>query len=139
MTNLKDVNSPSPVRKLAKRPYTTPSLLVFGQVASLTRSATGCNQSDNAGCSAPPSNMGQTMGSDRNIKQNIIRVGDHPLGFGLYLFDYKVEYRQQFGHVRQFGVMAQEVEAHMPEAVCVHPDGYRMVDYGLLGIAQPVH
>ena len=139
MTEYKNMNGASPDMRLAKRPYTTPSLLVFGQVASLTRSATGCNQSDNAVCSVPPANMGQTMGSDRNIKQNIIRIGDHPLGFGLYLFDYKVEYRQQFGQGRQFGVMAQEVEAHMPEAVCVHPHGYRMVDYGMLGIAQPVH
>ena len=79
------------------------------------------------------------MVSDRNAKENIVRIGDHFLGLGLYLFNYKVEYRQKWGLGRQFGVMAQEVEIFMPEAVCVHPDGYRMVDYGMLGIAQPFH
>jgi len=30
--------------------------------------------------------------------------------------------------------MADEVEAVMPEAVCEHPDGYKMVNYSFLGI-----
>ena len=139
MIEHKNTNIVSSNKTLSKQPYSTPALVVFGQVAALTRSASGCNQGDNSVCAVPPSNMGPTKGSDRNIKQNIIRIGDHPLGFGLYLFDYKAEYRQQFGQGRQFGVMAQEVEAPMPEAVCVHPDGYKMVDYGMLGIAHPVH
>ena len=58
---------------------------------------------------------------------------------GLYLFDYKAEYRQQWGQGRQFGVMAQEVETFMPQAVCVHSDGYKMVKYAMLGIKQTVH
>ena len=41
-----------------KRSYSTPALLVFGQVAALTRSASGCNMDDSSGCSNPPSNMG---------------------------------------------------------------------------------
>jgi hypothetical protein len=28
------------------------------------------------------------------------------------------------------GVMAQEVEQVMPEAIHIHPSGYMMVDYG---------
>ncbi len=35
---------------------------------------------------------------------------------------------------RQFGVMADEVEAVLPQAVVMHPDGYKRVDYALLGI-----
>lgn len=58
---------------------------------------------------------------------------------GLYLFDCNAEYRQQWGEGRQFGVMAQEFEALIPEAVCVHPDGYKMVNYAMLGITQTVH
>jgi hypothetical protein len=58
------------------------------------------------------------------------------LGIGLYLFDYKPEFRDEWGHGRQFSVMEQEVEMIMPEAVCMHPDGYRMVDYGMLGIRR---
>ena len=30
--------------------------------------------------------------------------------------------------------MADEVELVLPQAVVMHPDGYKMVDYALLGI-----
>jgi len=36
-------------------------------------------------------------------------------------------------------VMAQEVGSVMPEAVCVDPDGYLMVDYAMLGISRQNH
>ncbi|HUS97949.1 MAG TPA: tail fiber domain-containing protein, partial [Hyphomicrobiaceae bacterium] len=72
--------------------------------------------------------------SDRNAKENITRVGTHSLGIGLYLFDYKFAYRLTWGYARQFGVMADEVEKVLPEAVCTQPDGYKMVDYAMLGI-----
>ena len=52
-----------------------------------------------------------------------------PAGFGLYLFDYKPAYRETAGFGRQFGVMADEVEAVLPQAVVMYPDGYKMVDY----------
>jgi hypothetical protein len=63
-------------------------------------------------------------------------VGEHPAGFGIFLFDYKAEYRDAFGHGRQFGVMADEVEGIVPEAVMVAEDGYRRVDYARLGITR---
>jgi hypothetical protein len=72
--------------------------------------------------------------SERQVKENIVRVGDHPLGFGLYLFDYRPEYREQWGHGRQFGVIIDEVETVVPEAVSVFPDGFKRVDYQMLGI-----
>ena len=75
-------------------------------------------------------------GSDRAIKQNIVRIGEHPLGIGLYLFDYKSDYRDVWGHGRQFGVMADEVEKIVPEAVTVGSHGFRTVDYALLGITR---
>ena len=77
-------------------------------------------------------------GSDRSIKENIVRIGDHPLGIGLYLFEFKVRFRATWGHGRQFGVMADEVETVMPAAVSNHPDGYKMVDYAMLGISRAV-
>jgi hypothetical protein len=61
------------------------------------------------------------------------------LGIGLYLFDYKSEYRQQHGMGRQFGVMADEVESVFPEAVSVHPGGYKQVNYAMLGISHRIH
>ena len=45
----------------------------------------------------------------------MFRIGHHPNGFGLYLFDYKVEFQGAWGRGRQFGVMADEVESVMPD------------------------
>ena len=114
-----------------KKPYTSPRLITYGQVRSLTQS----------GASAGTENTGskkKSMASDCMSKEHIVRIGVHPLGIGLYLFDYKLEYRDTWGHGRQFGVMAQEVEAVVPEAILVHPDGYKLVDYAMLGISHRV-
>lgn len=64
------------------------------------------------------------MASDRRLKSNIVRVGEHPLGIGVYEYD--------IGGQRQRGVMAQEVMEVKPEAVLQHPAGYLMVNYGML-------
>lgn len=69
------------------------------------------------------------------MKENVLRVGEHPAGFGLYLFDYKPEF-SAFGTGRQFGVMADEVEKIVPEAVTVGSHGFRTVNYALLGITR---
>ena len=142
MIEHQNMNIASSNKTLSKHPYSTPALVVFGNVAALTRSASGCNMGDNAGCTAftGANDMGEAvMASDQNAKENIVRIGNHPLGMGLYLFDYKAEYRQQWGQGRQFGVMAQEVEMFMPQAVCVHADGYKMVNYAMLDIKQTAH
>ena len=119
------------VFKPKKAAYARPVLRVYGSIRHLTQ---GGNGSGNDG--GPP---GKNMMSDRNAKENIVRIGEHPLGIGLYLFDYKPGHREARGRHRQFGVMADEVEALMPQAVSVHADGYKMVDYGLLGIELAVH
>jgi len=62
--------------------------------------------------------------SDRRLKSNIVRIGTHPIGIGIYEYDI-------FGS-RQIGVMAQELMEVMPEAVHQHPAGFLMVDYGRL-------
>ena len=62
--------------------------------------------------------------SDRRLKSNIVRLGTHPIGIGIYEYDI-------FGG-RQIGVMAQELMEVMPDAVQEHPSGYLMVDYGRL-------
>lgn len=67
---------------------------------------------------------GATMYSDRRLKSNIERIGTHPLGIGIYKYDI-------FGE-HQIGVMADEVVKVMPEAVIMQPNGYNMVDYGML-------
>jgi hypothetical protein len=63
--------------------------------------------------------------SDRRLKSNIVRVGTHPLGIGIYEYD--------IFDRRERGVMADEVEQVKPEAVAIDPaDGYKMVYYGML-------
>ena len=84
--------------------------------------------------------MGVAMmgASDQSVKENIVRIGTHPLGFGLYLFDYRPEFWDRWGAGRKFGVMANEVEKVMPLAVSVHGDGYKVVDYAMLGMTITV-
>lgn len=63
--------------------------------------------------------------SDRRLKSNIVRVGDHPLGIGWYEYDI-------FGR-RERGVMAQELLRVKPEAVTTLPNGYLAVYYDMIG------
>jgi len=126
-------NQVSASAEFSRRPYLTPRLASYGRVAAMTKNG-GASGSDGTG-----SSMTTTMGSDSSIKENIVRIGNHPLGIGLYLYDYKTEFRDLWGHGRQLGVMAHEVEAVMPEAVVTHSHGYKVVDYGMLGIARSVH
>lgn len=66
--------------------------------------------------------------SDRRLKENIEPVGEGPLGLTLYEFNY-------IGDDRTFiGVMADEVERVMPDAVFEDDTGYKAVNYGMLGI-----
>lgn len=99
-------------------------LKIYGSVADLTAGGGG-TVSDG---------IMTTMMSDRRVKENIVEVGRHPLGIGLYLFDYKEEFHGICGAGRQFGVMADEVEAVVPEAVSAHAAGFKQVNYALLGI-----
>ena len=62
--------------------------------------------------------------SDQRLKSNIVKVGDHAIGIGVY--DYDI-----FGN-RERGVMAQELMQVMPDAVHQDFNGYFMVDYGRL-------
>ena len=108
-----------------KQAYKSPLLRIYGAVHQFTQ---GSKQSGNDGT------VGMTQNSDRALKENIVRVGMHPLGIGLYLFDYKPEFKAMAGYGRRFGVMVDEVEAVMPKAVVMHSDGHKRVDYALLGI-----
>ena len=114
----------------AKAVYSAPLLRVYGSVSKLTQTGTGSGV--DGGVTA-----GMTMPSDRAIKESIVRIGTHPLGVGLYLFDYNTQYRQSGRTARNFGVMADEVEAVLPEAVGIHANGYKAVNYAMLGITMP--
>ena len=68
---------------------------------------------------------GVTAFSDRRLKRNVREIGRDPRGFGWYEFDYV------WGGDRQIGVMADEVERVIPEAVgrC---GGFATVNYAML-------
>lgn len=125
----------------SRKKYTPPALVSYGLVRDLTQATSNVtwkeiNTGSMYGCQL--TNWGKPC-SERHVKENIVRIGDHQLGFGLYLFDYRPEYCAQWGHGRQFGVMIDEVERVMPEAVSMHTDGYKRVDHSLLGIHQYAH
>jgi hypothetical protein len=68
--------------------------------------------------------------SDRRLKTNIELVGTDPAsGFNLYEYEYTFLPGKTFR-----GVMADEVEAVMPEAVFTDANGFKSVNYGLIGV-----
>lgn len=109
-----------------KKPYVTPRLEVFGKLTQLTQNTTNASNGDG----------GATMmvQSDLRLKEQVVRVGTHPLGMGLYLYSYTDAVNRSLPTGRQFGVLAQEVEALLPAAVNIAANGYKQVDYALLGI-----
>ena len=116
---------------IPKLPYRAPILSIYGRVAELTQSGTV------AGTENPGSNANKKP-SSREMKENMSRVGTHPLGFGLYLFDYKAEFQVFAAHGRQFGVMIDEVIGVVPGAIGADEKGCPVVDYSMLGISFPV-
>ena len=62
--------------------------------------------------------------SDARLKSNVVRVGTHPRGIGIYEYDILGQ--------RERGVMAQELMLVAPELVHKLPNGYLMVNYGAL-------
>jgi dolichol-phosphate mannosyltransferase len=57
-------------------------------------------------------------------------------GLNLYSFEYKPKFKNHplGGHARYIGYMAHEVEKLYPNAVQVQPNGYKSVNYSLIGI-----
>jgi hypothetical protein len=61
--------------------------------------------------------------SDRRLKTNIVRIGTHKLGIGLYEYE--------MNGVKSVGVMADEVLPVMPAAVKM-VNGYYCVNYQMI-------
>jgi hypothetical protein len=91
------------------------------QVATQNANTAGLYSLAGAGAKAAIPFM---MASDIRLKSNIVKVGDHPLGIGIYEYDI-------FGR-HEVGVMAQEALVLRPDVVLHHPAGFLMVDYGRL-------
>lgn len=63
--------------------------------------------------------------SDERLKSNIEKVGETDKGVGVYEYD--------IADRRERGVLAQEVERKIADAVHDTPSGYKMVDYSKVG------
>ena len=83
---------------------------------------------------APKGSLDFMKFSDIRIKENIKPVGVLPNGLNVYEFDYKPQFKDIAGYGKHIGVMAQEVEKVMPYAVINANNGYKMVNYSMLGI-----
>lgn len=76
--------------------------------------------------------LGGTLGSaaifmsDRRLKEDIERIGQTPARIPVYSFKYKGNSEPQTG------VMAQDIENIIPQAVITNADGFKMVNYALV-------
>ena len=66
------------------------------------------------------------MFSDRRLKRNIKKIGNYLNGLAKYSFEY-------IWGEKSVGVMADEVEKVLPNAVYTHISGYKMVNYAMVG------
>jgi hypothetical protein len=72
------------------------------------------------------------MMCDIRTKENLRVVGTLPNGVVVYRYNYKPEYSERWGSGDQVGVVAQQVQEVMPEAVRVDSFGYLNVNYDRL-------
>lgn len=112
----------------------------MGAAQSQFNAAQGAANAKNAASNSFSSglmSLGGTLGaaaimSDIRTKENIKVIGSMANGLNIYEYEYKPEFKPEAGHGKFIGVMAQEVELVQPEAVITRPDGYKMVNYGVL-------
>ena len=70
--------------------------------------------------------------SDARLKKNIKKVGKLPNGLGVYIWEWKDIAKAVDGAKMTIGVIAQEVQKIMPEAIVVDKTGYLKVNYGMV-------
>jgi hypothetical protein len=70
--------------------------------------------------------------SDIRTKENIKQIHWLPNGLPVYEYEYKPEWKDEAGHGKFVGVMAQDVIKVQPNAIVHRNDGYMMVNYGAL-------
>lgn len=68
--------------------------------------------------------------SDRRVKQDIVRLGTDPRGWGVYRYRYIGDDDGEIGW--QLGYMADEVEKYRPEVIFTSETGIKAIDYAAL-------
>lgn len=120
-----------------RKGYRQPQLIAYGAVAVLTKSAaSGTSETGPVGSPACVNGPGKSTPcvspSDIRCKHNVVLMGTHASGFGLYMYNYLPEFTDRMGDGKFFGVMAQEVLLHNPSAVVLEAGGYYAVNYSAL-------
>lgn len=98
---------------------------------STTNSTTKQSSSDPLGEAGNAVEVAAMLFSDKRLKTDIKTVGKDKKGLPVVSYRYKGEPKG----VERIGYLAQDVEKKVPQAVRTGPGGYKMVDYGLLGMA----
>lgn len=103
---------------------------LFGAIGSIAGSLLGTK----AGSSAVMGGIGKVLSflpfSDERLKTNIRRYGQLPCGAGLFEWEWTDEaIKKGAKDLPTWGVIAQDVQKHVPEAVRMGADGYLRVDY----------
>jgi hypothetical protein len=70
------------------------------------------------------------ISSDIRLKKDVVRIGTHSSGCGIYRFKYL------WSDTPYTGAIAQDVLEHAPGAVVAGPGNFLAVDYGRLGMAM---
>jgi|LakMenE01Jun11ns_1017448.scaffolds.fasta_scaffold9958259_3 hypothetical protein len=76
----------------------------------------------------------KSLFSDERMKENIRFKKKLPNGLRLYEFEYKKQFKGIAGHGKYLGFMAQDVEKLYPNAVKIESNGYKSINYSLIGI-----
>ena len=66
--------------------------------------------------------------SSKKLKDNIVKIGRSIAGHNIYKFNYKGDTR------RYVGVIAEEIQQTVPEAVVTMPNGFLGVNYNLIDV-----
>lgn len=121
-----------------RKSYRQPKLIGYGSLAVLTKGGGSLTQEAAPAlpaCGSTPFVNRATpciATSDTRCKTNVVRMGTHPSGVGLYMYDYLPEFSERMGTGKFFGVMAQEVLSSNPAAVVLEASGYYAVNYSAL-------
>ena len=116
-----------------------PGMAHLGSSTQMQQTSSGYGSQGFAGGPSPFSQIASAAAtgakfamSDKRLKSKITFVGKLENGIKIYKWKWSEKGKELAGDQVEFGVIAQEVQKIVPEAVKRGPDGYLMVNYGAL-------
>ena len=113
----------------------------LGSSTQMQQTSSGFGSQGFSGGASPISQIAGLVGaaapiysSDKRLKNKIKVVGSLANGIKLYKWEWTENGKEIVGNQVEFGVIAQEVEKIMPEAVTRGSDGYLRVNYSMLEV-----